>query len=113
MRNKIRMVLLTAVVCFLAACNYDEPVIFGIPDHVWSRMSEPQKEYIIKQATASKSTSVNPKVFSACLATCKPAPQTGAQGVDQVCFRQCLQKSLVLNYTTVEDIQDPTDDWKY
>lgn len=113
MRNGIRMVLLAMAVAAVAACTYDEPVIFGIPDHVWSRMSHQQKSYIIKQATADKSTSVNPRVFSACLATCKPAPETDAQAVEQVCFRQCLQKSLVLNYNTVEDIQDPTDEWKY
>jgi len=113
MRKGIKIVLAMVAAIFLAACTYDEPVIFGIPDSIWSRMSVPQKEYIVKQATGPRSTSIDPHVFSQCLSMCKPAPQTGAQGVEQVCFRQCLQKSLVLNYNTVEDIQDPTDEWKY
>lgn len=112
MNRILKCVLAVSFAGVLAACTYDEPVIFGVPDHIWSRMSGKQREVVAEKASSASSTSINPKVFSRCLSACKPAPSTNAQGYDQSCFRQCLTKSLKLDYITTPDFQDPAEEWR-
>lgn len=112
MKKIIKGLGVMSVVAMLVACHYDEPRIFGVPDHIWSRMSRKQKTLVLKRATGPDSTSVQPAVFAHCVAKCKPAAKTGAQGIDEVCFRWCLDNKLILNYTTTEDVVEPANEWK-
>jgi len=112
MKKTVKWLLVFGGVATLLGCNYDNPIIFGVPDHIWSRMSRNQRTLVIKKATGPDSTSIQPKVFAHCVAKCKPAAATGAQGIDQICFKWCLDNKLILNYTTTEGVVDPTAEWK-